>query len=254
MWFQSSVVYSCVVGLACSVLAMGCSTEKISDPQVHEASGEKGDGERVVSQETSEVKSAEVVNGKLESTQKVETERLRQYVANQKVEVIRLEAGELTDAGCAALTQAADLTQLHARFSPISDQGVAELGKLPKLRVVNLPQATFGDRAMSDFAKFPALELLRFHSANVTPIGLTAICESKSLRFLHLIEVPVDRDSLLKIGSIPTLESLYIDSTVIEDEWATALFELNPKLHVHFDQLHHDLDPAAHPHDAMERK
>jgi hypothetical protein len=65
---------------------------------------------------------------------------------------------------------------------------------------------------------------------------------------LHLIDVRISDKGLAKLATIPQLESLYLDHAHVTDDGLEALFKERPKLHVHIDQHHHDLDPHSHPH------
>jgi hypothetical protein len=72
--------------------------------------------------------------------------------------------------------------------------------------------------------------------------------EMHSLRFLHLIDVPITDDGLAQLEGMTHLESLYVDGAELSDQSLQHLFEALPNLHVHLDQQHHDRDPHKHAH------
>jgi hypothetical protein len=66
----------------------------------------------------------------------------------------------------------------------------------------------------------------------------------QSLRWLHLIDIPLTDAALQPIGELRNLESLYLDGARISDAAYDEFFRAHPNLHVHIDQHHHDRDPS----------
>jgi hypothetical protein len=135
----------------------------------------------------------------------------------------------------------------------VGNNAVGELVKSSSLAYLNLPQAEFGDRGLELLTTLPRLQQLRFSSPHVTQRGLTKLGQAKSLRLLHLFDMPVTADVLEEIARLDKLESLYIDHPHVDRaEFDAALerfFQARPDVHVHIGQQHHDLDPHQHGHE-----
>jgi hypothetical protein len=69
-----------------------------------------------------------------------------------------------------------------------------------------------------------------------------------SLRFLHLIDVPITDAGLAHVSGMTWLESFYLDGGDCTDAGLRGLLQALPELHFHRDQLHLPDDPHAHPH------
>jgi Leucine-rich repeat (LRR) protein len=158
------------------------------------------------------------------------------------------DEGVVTDDGCRQLAGQSELRHLRLRNSPISDVGLKELLACQKLEILNLPQSQITDDGLALLKQFPKLKLLRFSSPHVTSEGLKHLKELPSLTQIHLIDVAVTDAGLDELSAIEKLQSLYIDGATFSDEAIARLFEKHPKLHVHFDQQHHDRDPNRHEH------
>ena len=76
------------------------------------------------------------------------------------------------------------------------------------------------------------------------------LAEMPSLRFLHLIDVPVTDQGLAQLESLSGLESLYLDDVPVTDDGVEHLLKALPAVHLHINQAHHDRDPrrADHTH------
>ena len=76
------------------------------------------------------------------------------------------------------------------------------------------------------------------------------LAEMPSLRFLHLIGVPITDQGLAQLESLSGLESLYLDDVPVTDDGVEHLLKALPSVHLHFNQAHHDRDPrrADHTH------
>lgn len=158
------------------------------------------------------------------------------------------DEGVVTDEGCRQLAGQLALQHLRLRKSPIGDVGLKELLACQKLEILNLPQSQITDDGLAMLKQFPKLKLLRLSSPHVTPQGLKHLKEIPSLTQIHLIDIAVTNEGLDELSAIEKLQSLYIDGATFSDEAIARLFEKHPKLHVHFDQQHHDRDPNKHEH------
>ena len=145
----------------------------------------------------------------------------------------------------------ADLPHLKqlVLHGPVGDELVRSAAALESLSILNLRHGTFGDKALGALAAHPSLELLRFHSPNVSDAGLEHIARIPHLRFLHLIDIPITDSGLPHLYESHDLESLYVDGCNFTEEGLTELIHQLPDLHLHWNDLHLDEDPHAHPHD-----
>jgi hypothetical protein len=153
-----------------------------------------------------------------------------------------------TAAGIRRLDGLPRLEHLRIRGSGIDDEALQHLASLDGLLILNLPQGTFSDAALAEFKRLPKLQQLRFHSPRVTDAGMQTLAELPALKQLHLINVPITDAGLDVLAQIEQLESLYIDGGQLSDAAVEKLFRERPRLHVHFNQSHHDLDPQKHQH------
>ena len=158
-----------------------------------------------------------------------------------------LDGGSISDTGMASIGKCGDLEHLRLRKSPITDAGLQHIASLASLRILNLPHSACSATGIKVLQSLPHLHQLRIGSL----VAGSNICEPlskcQSLRALHLINIPINDDDLLKLVKIETLESLYVDGGFVTDDGWAQLFEERPDLHVHLDQKHHDLDPGKHP-------
>lgn len=162
---------------------------------------------------------------------------------------LKLDAGVVDDKAIAQLATSLDrLVHLRLRLSPIGNAGLASLAKMKSLEILNLPHGEFTADGIRHLVGLKNLHQLRLGSSKATNEVCDAIAEISQLRAVHLINIPVSDEGLLKLASIGSLESLYLDGTKVTDAGADTLFERYPDLHVHFNQTHHDRDPASHEH------
>lgn len=141
------------------------------------------------------------------------------------------------------------LESLRLEDLRLVDEQVPALLHLSKLRVLNLPKAALTDQGLKQLASgLPKLELLRVGSPNITDNGLIEVAALKSLRFLHLVNVPVTDLGLEAFREMHQLESLYIDGGKETEAGIRALLKSNPNLHFHRNQTHVANDPRADGH------
>jgi Leucine-rich repeat (LRR) protein len=146
------------------------------------------------------------------------------------------------------LTALPQLEMFWFRGRGIDDNALAQIAKTQTLRILNLPHGEFTDAGLANLKQLPNLVQLRFGSPQVTDAGIASLAEFPALLRLHLIDVPITGAGLKSLAKIENLESLYIDGGNFTDADVDALFQARPKLHVHFNQQHHDRDPHAHAH------
>jgi hypothetical protein len=69
-----------------------------------------------------------------------------------------------------------------------------------------------------------------------------------SLKFLHLIDIPITDAGLAHLKAATKLTSFYVDGARVTDDGIERLLAARPQLHVHIDQRHSDRDPNRHEH------
>jgi len=92
------------------------------------------------------------------------------------------------------------------------------------------------------------LVLLRIGSPNLSDFSIETVAKMTSLKFLHLIDVPITDAGLKHLYGMEHLESFYLDGGRVTEDGLTALLEAMPKLHFHRDQQHLPNDPRANGH------
>ena len=235
----------CAVGLAISfwrtgMLTIGSPPKQSPSTSIPEASWDeqisavqRGEGDRIEITQT--------VIGDEHLQQLNELTALRELI---------LDKSNVTDAGLAPLKKLPNLDHLRLRGAKITDQGFHDICQLSSLKRLNLPQADLTDAGLAELPALDKLELLRLGSPRVTNAGIEKIAAVKSIRWLHLIDIPVTDPALKSIAELPNLESLYLDGARISDDAYEQFFRVQPGLHLHIDQKHHDRDPhkAGHTH------
>lgn len=155
---------------------------------------------------------------------------------------------KVTDAGMADVARLTPLEHLRIRGGYIGDEGLKAICEMPNLKILNLPQGKFTDAGLAHLKKLPKLESLRIGSPRVTDKGVAELRDYPRLLRIHLIDIPITDRGLADLQSISQLESLYLDGANVSDAAVDELFRKRPKLHVHFNQAHHDRDPNQHEH------
>lgn len=172
--------------------------------------------------------------------------QLAELTEVENLEVLKLNRGSISDEGIRAIVSLPKLRQIVLRDSSLSNEGAKQLSQCKSLEIVNIPRSQFGDEAIKHLSQLPQLELLRIGTDRpLSADALKHLTNSKSLRFVHLIGVPLKDDALGPLGAIEGLESLYIDGGEFSDEALSDLLKRRPKLHLHLDQRHHDSDPKS---------
>ena len=156
-------------------------------------------------------------------------DQIRERLANDKETTLQVDDFEITDS---MLLQIKDLEKLETVIvdqGRITDEGIVHLPTLPNLQLVRLRYSPITDAGMATLAKCSSLWY-------------------RSLRGVHLIDIPVTNDGLKSLASLPYLESLYLDNSLVTESGWRWLYTNYPQIHVHVNQKHHDYDPKAHAH------
>jgi len=175
---------------------------------------------------------------------------LRQITELTQLRELLLDNAEsrFTASGINYLSGLPKLEHLRIRGGGIDDKALIHLAGLESLKILNVPQGTFGDAALVELKRLPYLVQFRFSSPRVTDAGMKTLAELPAIKRLHLINVPITDAGLATLAKIEQLESLYIDGGQFSDAAVEKLFQARPKLHVHLNQAHHDLDPNKDAH------
>jgi hypothetical protein len=164
----------------------------------------------------------------------------------ERLRVLKIDGGKMTPEAGMVFSQLPHLEQLHIRGAVVDDATLRAIGKSPHLWLINVSSAKVKPATIAGLAAMPKLRQLRLGVANGTNEFANAIAMIRQLRTVHLIGIAINNDGLQTIASLPNLESLYLDDTIITDSGWLWLFENRTHLHVHINQRHHDRDPQKH--------
>ena len=229
----------CLLGVGCFAL-VGCATESAQTP-----------AEANLTAQIADVRDGRSDQILLENTAVADAD-LAQLSDLPSLHVLLLDSDRnaISDRGIEHLSKLTNLEHLRLRGAAIGDAGLQQIAdSLVSLRILNLPQAKFTDAGLAHLARLPQLEQLRFGSPHVTDGGIAHLKDFPQLKRVHLIDVPITEAALQTFAQMPQLESLYIDGVELGDDALSALFNAQPKLHVHLGQRHHDRDPRKGDHE-----
>lgn len=180
----------------------------------------------------------------------VSAELLPALAKATQLRALILDAGVMRDQDIQCLTSLSTLEHLRLRNSPLTDQAVKDLanGQLDELRILNLPQAKLTADGLRELARLPRLRNLRIGGRSIDDAAIAELAKCPALSSLHLIQPGITDQSLETLAGMAELSSLYIDDCPLSDAAWEKLFAARPKMHVHIDQSHHDLDPHTDKH------
>ncbi len=187
--------------------------------------------------------------------QPIADEQLAELADLTGLQTLILDAGTISDRGLRHIAGLSALEHLRLRLSPITDQGIADAvqaaagsGFMGSLQVLNLPHSQLTAEGLRQLQAFPRLVQLRIGGRQIDDAAVAEIAKLPNLRSLHLIAPTLTARSLESLAASPKLASFYLDQCPLDDAAWQKLFDAKPKLHVHIDQAHHDLDPNADEH------
>ncbi|MCC6509777.1 MAG: hypothetical protein IT423_11755 [Pirellulaceae bacterium] len=180
----------------------------------------------------------------------VSAEQLPALAKATQLRALILDAGVMRDQDIQCLTSLSTLEHLRLRNSPLTDQALKDManGQLDELRILNLPQAKLTADGLRELARLPRLRNLRIGGRSIDDAAIVALAKCPALSSLHLIQPGITDQSLETLAGMAELSSLYIDDCPLSDAAWEKLFAARPKMHVHIDQSHHDLDPHTDKH------
>ncbi len=192
-----------------------------------------------------EFQSTEDPNAKIDDFV-IDDAMLQQLSTLDRLTTIQVESDSVTPETVAKLAAMPKLEQLHLRGAAIDDSMLASLATSPTIWLLNLPMCNVSPEAIEGLDKMSMLRQLRLGIKTGDNRHARAVATLSRLRAVHLIGVGVTDEGLQPLAKMPQLESLYLDDTAVTELGWTWLFENNPQLHVHINQLHHDRDPQKH--------
>lgn len=230
-----AVIMMCVI---CALSTTGCRQDQIETPELELSATQQAIAECLRNNATSlSIRSPVVPADLLTLAGLSQLRTLEIYQASFPQEQLR-QLSDLRQLECLRLEDLA-----------LGDRAVSCLKGWPRLKILNLPSSKLTDAGLAELLSFlPDLQLLRIGSSSMTDEGVVQISKCSSLRFLHLIDVPVTDASLRHFHDKHQLESLYIDGGRETDSGIRDLLQANPRLHFHRNQLHVADDPNADGH------
>jgi hypothetical protein len=129
----------------------------------------------------------------------------------------------------------------------LTDEGAAAIGMHPKIVELLVSSDVLTDEGVKSLCRLP-LEQLWLQGPKVSDEGIKELGKLKSLRFLHLLDVPATDAVLPAVAEIRSLESLYLDRAKCTDEGLSTLLQERPDIHFHRDQTHLKDDPRRDGH------
>jgi len=176
----------------------------------------------------------------------INDEMLSKLCAIERLTTIQVDTESVSMETIKKLASMPLLEQLHLRGAEITDEMVAELAKSKTIWLLNLPNTKLTPEGIERLAEMPVLRQLRLGIIDGDNRHGRSVSKIARLRAIHLIGVGVTDEGLRSIAHMPNLESLYLDDAAVTDTGWLWLFQENPQLHVHVNQLHHDRDPNKH--------
>lgn len=174
----------------------------------------------------------------------VSGEQLTELCRGANLVALEIYQAQFAPRRLAAISQLPRLQRLRLEDLPIDDAAWRDCRVMPAMRILNVPSMEISDIGIRRLVHcMPNLELLRFGSGSVSDEGIAELRNLKSLRFLHLLNVPITDVGLMNFHDMYDLESLYIDGGQETESGIRTLLDKNPKLHFHRNQMHIASDP-----------
>jgi hypothetical protein len=164
----------------------------------------------------------------------------------ESLEFLEVPAADISDDDLDLATSLPKLRRFTTE-APIGDRGAELLAKCKALTQVNLGKSVLTNAGLAQLCSLPLVQL-RLGTPNVDDAGMAALVSVKSLKYLHLIDVPITDAALPTIAKIESLQSFYLDGGHCTEDALGALLKERPKLHFHLDQMHLPADPNTDGH------
>jgi acetyl esterase/lipase len=135
-----------------------------------------------------------------------------------------LERTRITDAGLRALKPLRALTILDVAGTAAGDAGLERIARLESLAGLDLTGTRVTDAGLRSLAPLGQLEVLRLSRTAVTDAGLEALSALHALKSLSLDGCPGVRGRGLRpLASLPDLQVLVLDGAPVDDEGMDAI-------------------------------
>lgn len=117
------------------------------------------------------------------------------------------------------------VTEINARTSQVTDEGLASLHKLTSLKTLELEGTTVGDLGCEAISQVPSLESLSLTGARLTEVGASQLMKLPQLKELYIDGTRLELAGWAAIGKMPALEVLSIKQSSIDDRGMEYLCE-----------------------------
>ena len=176
----------------------------------------------------------------------VSLDQLLAISENPQLHTLELYAAHFSPTDLDCLASLSQLRRLRLEDLALHDRSIVSLWEMPHLEILNIPATVLTDSGVKTLvARLSGLQLLRIGSPHITDTGIATLSELQSLRFLHLVDIPVTDAGLIHFHDMHSLESFYIDGGQETEPGIRELLRANPQLHFHRNQLHIPDDPLA---------
>jgi hypothetical protein len=230
-------------------MVLGCSgssapQSSAPDAGVHKRSVAQATPDKPFDAQLAAIRAGSATEIRMASTA-LNSDQLHAMTGLTSLQTLVLDAGVVRDADVPILASLTGLEHLRLRESPLTDIGLKELGqsRLDALIILNLPQAKPTAAGLKELGRLPHVRQLRIAGRQINDAAVKVLAGWPALTSLHLIQPSLSDESLRTIAGMQQLTSFYIDECPLSDAAWEELFRARPKLHVHIDQTHHDLDP-----------
>ena len=135
---------------------------------------------------------------------------LMHLTAVTELDVLGIDAVQLTDEGLAAIGELANLKALYLCASLVRDSGLTHLKKLKRLTRLELQHTEITDIGMSTLAEISTLEHLSLEDTSITDVGLAHLKRLSHLRLVVISGTTVTAAGVEDLQS--ALPDLYVQN------------------------------------------
>jgi hypothetical protein len=139
------------------------------------------------------------------------------------------------DDGLARISRLKHLERLVLYYSPITDEGLAQLSGMTQLRSLSIVMSpTIGDAGVRHLRGLTHLIRLNVGYSKITNAGLREFREMTELEDLYLVGTLIDDAGLVYLQQLPALKTVDLRATKVTKEGVAKLKQEMPKLRVTF--------------------
>jgi Leucine-rich repeat (LRR) protein len=134
---------------------------------------------------------------------------------------------DITDASLVGIGDLQNLVHLRLNGTKVTANGLRGIGKLRKLEsLVLIANGTLDNALAQEVARIPSLKHLYLFDANVSDLGLKALCQLRDLQSLNLSGTAVTGAGIPELGQLTKLEKLEFRGAPFCDDGLKPLHEL----------------------------